>query len=67
MLELNIVFDRYFSADMSSLWPVSQRKKSGADVLNGIAIGPDHVLLTGKLWDKMYKVSFPDWPAFAFR
>lgn len=45
---------------MSALWPVDQRGR--ADVLNGIALGPDHVLLTGKLWDRMYKVVFPDWP-----
>ncbi len=31
-------------------------------MLNGIALGKDHVLLTGKRWDRMYKVTFPDWP-----
>eukprot|EP00580_Thalassiosira_gravida_P012540 CAMPEP_0201652268 /NCGR_PEP_ID=MMETSP0493-20130528/44392_1 /ASSEMBLY_ACC=CAM_ASM_000838 /TAXON_ID=420259 /ORGANISM="Thalassiosira gravida, Strain GMp14c1" /LENGTH=340 /DNA_ID=CAMNT_0048128781 /DNA_START=1 /DNA_END=1023 /DNA_ORIENTATION=+ len=53
--------------DMSSLWPTDQRS-AGADVLNGIALGTDHVLITGKLWDRMYKVDFPNWPTlFASR
>lgn len=47
--------------DMSSLWPASERGNS-EHVLNGIALGKDHVLLTGKKWDRMYKVVFPDWP-----
>lgn len=47
--------------DMSSLWPASKRGNS-ENVLNGIALGKDHVLLTGKKWDRMYKVDFPDWP-----
>ena len=46
---------------MSSLWPVSQGRDPG-NVLNGIAVGKDHVLLTGKNWDRMYKVEFTDWP-----
>ena len=46
---------------MSSLWPASERGDSG-NVLNGIAVGKDHVLLTGKRWDRMYKVKFTDWP-----
>ena len=46
--------------DMSQLWPKSQRG-SGENVLNGIALGKDYVLLTGKRWDRMYKVVFPDW------
>jgi len=46
---------------MSSLWPANQRGGS-ENVLNGIALGKDHVLLTGKRWDRMYKVVFPDWP-----
>ena len=45
---------------MSSLRPTSER--GGAGVLNGIALGDDHVLLTGKNWDRMYKVVFNDWP-----
>ena len=49
------------TVDMSSLWPASQRGNS-EHVLNGIALGKDHVLLTGKNWDCMYKVVFPDWP-----
>lgn len=47
---------------MSSLWPKNER--GGADVLNGIALGKDHVILTGKLWDRMYKIQFPDWQLF---
>lgn len=47
--------------DMSYLW--SQDERDGADVLNGIALGNDHVLITGKLWDRMFKVTFPDWPS----
>ena len=45
---------------MSHLWPVDDR--GDADVLNGIAFGGDHVLITGKLWDRMFKVTFSDWP-----
>ena len=47
--------------DMSSLWPAGERGNS-ENVLNGIAIGEDHVLLTGKRWDRMYKIVFDDWP-----
>jgi len=47
--------------DMSSLWP-RRKRNSGADVLNGIALGEDHVLITGKKWSNMFKVVFPDWP-----
>jgi len=50
--------------DMSSLWPVDQRG-GRENVLNGIALGEDHILLTGKRWDRMYKVKFPDWSIFA--
>ena len=49
--------------DMSSLWPANERGNS-ENVLNGIAIGSDHILLTGKRWDRMYKVTFPDWQLF---
>lgn len=45
---------------MSQLWP--QIDRGDADVLNGIALGDDHVLITGKLWDRMFKVTFSDWP-----
>lgn len=51
--------------DMSSLWPVKDRGSS-ENVLNGIAIASNHVLLTGKRWDRMFKISFDDWPAFTF-
>ena len=47
--------------DMSQLWPKNQRG-GNENVLNGIALGKDYVLLTGKRWDRMYKVQFPDWP-----
>ena len=47
---------------MSSLWPKNER--GGAGVLNGIAKGKDHLLITGKNWDRMYKISFPDWQLF---
>lgn len=46
--------------DMSSLWPSNERGDS-ENVLNGIALGHDHILLTGKQWDRMYKIKFPDW------
>ena len=29
----------------------------------GIAVWNDHILLTGKKWDRMYLVTFPDWPS----
>ena len=45
---------------MSYLWP--QNERGNSDVLNGIALGNDHVLITGKLWDRMFKVTFSDWP-----
>lgn len=48
--------------DMSSLWPASERGNS-ENVLNGIALGKDHVLITGKRWDRMFKVVFLDWPS----
>ncbi|KAL7555255.1 hypothetical protein ACHAWF_018913 [Thalassiosira exigua] len=47
--------------DMSSLRPENSYWSS-ENVLNGIALGKDHVLLTGKRWDRMYKVQFLDWP-----
>ena len=49
--------------DMSSLWPSNERGDS-ENVLNGIALGHDHILLTGKQWDRMYKIKFPDWEIF---
>jgi hypothetical protein len=48
--------------DMSQLWP-SVERGSSENVLNGIALGQDHVLITGKRWDRMYKVTFSDWPS----
>ncbi|EJK67498.1 hypothetical protein THAOC_11462 [Thalassiosira oceanica] len=46
--------------DMSTLWPAGERGNR-ENVLNGIAIGDDHVLLTGKRWNRMYKIVFDDW------
>ncbi|KAL9187698.1 hypothetical protein ACHAXT_006076 [Thalassiosira profunda] len=46
--------------DMSELWPADERGHS-ENVLNGIALGQNHVLLTGKRWDRAFKVVFPDW------
>jgi hypothetical protein len=46
---------------MSQLWPSNERGSS-ENVLNGIALGPGHVLITGKRWDRMYKITFDDWP-----
>ena len=46
--------------DMSTLWPVGERGNR-ENVLNGIAVGSDHVLVTGKRWDRMYKIVFDDW------
>mmetsp|Transcript_12146 Transcript_12146/g.17469 ORF Transcript_12146/g.17469 Transcript_12146/m.17469 type:complete len:743 (+) Transcript_12146:122-2350(+) len=47
--------------DFSQLWP-SKLRGSSENVLNGIALGKDHVLITGKRWDRIYKVDFTDWP-----
>ncbi len=44
--------------DMSMLWPVVERRKKGADVLNGISVSKEDGILyiTGKKWDRMYKL-----------
>ena len=47
--------------DFSEIWPRNQRGSS-ENVLNGIALGKDYVLITGKRWDRIYKVVFDDWP-----
>ena len=47
---------------MSSLYSRSERGGS-ENVLNGIALGVDYVLVTGKQWDRMFKISFTDWPS----
>jgi hypothetical protein len=47
--------------DFSEIWPRKQRGGS-ENVLNGIALGKDYVLITGKRWDRIYKVVFDDWP-----
>lgn len=45
--------------DLSTLYPIE--KRGYVNILNGIALGEDHVLITGKNWDRMYKVRFDDW------
>lgn len=44
--------------DFSRLWPKSQRRSHGADVLNGISISeyPNILYFTGKKWDRMYEI-----------
>ena len=58
---LDLTFISHAKKDMSSLWPANERG-GGENVLNGIAIAKDFVLITGKRWNRMYKVVFPDWP-----
>ncbi|GMH93052.1 hypothetical protein TrVE_jg7787 [Triparma verrucosa] len=46
--------------DFKTLWP-SHERSSSADCFNGIAVLDDDVLMvTGKLWPKMYKVKLDD-------
>ena len=44
--------------DFHDLWLKSDRQKHGADVLNGISISadPDILYVTGKKWDRMFKI-----------
>jgi len=44
--------------DFSQLWPKSDRRKHGADVLNGISISeyPNILYFTGKRWNRMYEL-----------
>ena len=44
--------------DFRDLYPKAQRQQDRADVLNGISISddPDILYVTGKLWDRMFKV-----------
>jgi glutamine cyclotransferase len=46
--------------DFSSLWPKQERTAAGADVFNGISVSspdmPNELYVTGKLWDRMYKI-----------
>jgi glutamine cyclotransferase len=48
------------SIDASDLYSEDDRRRDGADVLNGIAWLPDsgHFLITGKLWPQSYEVEF---------
>lgn len=49
---------RFLSIDFSNLFPKSLRDKLGCDVLNGISVSkdPDILYVTGKKWDRMFKV-----------
>eukprot|EP00533_Pseudo-nitzschia_delicatissima_P004225 CAMPEP_0116085568 /NCGR_PEP_ID=MMETSP0327-20121206/4393_1 /TAXON_ID=44447 /ORGANISM="Pseudo-nitzschia delicatissima, Strain B596" /LENGTH=460 /DNA_ID=CAMNT_0003576565 /DNA_START=97 /DNA_END=1479 /DNA_ORIENTATION=+ len=44
--------------DFSTLWPKGERKRTGADVLNGISVSEnaDELYVTGKLWDRMFTI-----------
>jgi glutaminyl-peptide cyclotransferase len=55
--ETGIVEKEY---DFSSLWPNPERIIHGADVLNGIAVSDveDILYITGKNWDRMFKVRY---------
>mmetsp|Transcript_26818 Transcript_26818/g.39723 ORF Transcript_26818/g.39723 Transcript_26818/m.39723 type:complete len:339 (+) Transcript_26818:79-1095(+) len=46
--------------DMSNIWPKLDRKKEGADVLNGISISKDEDVfyITGKKWNRMFRLKF---------
>jgi glutamine cyclotransferase len=54
--------------DLSDIYPYEQRKKDGADCLNGISVtGKDaeeeeglELWVTGKLWPKMYRIRLID-------
>ena len=52
--ETGIVEKEY---DFSKLWP-EQEQPSGTDVFNGISISedPDILFVTGKLWNRMYRI-----------
>ena len=45
---------------MSNIWPKLDRKKEGADVLNGISISKDEDVfyITGKKWNRMFRLKF---------
>ena len=46
--------------DLSELYPMDERG-GYHNTMNGMALGNDHVLITGKRWDRMFKVRFDDW------
>ena len=46
--------------DLSELYPMEGRG-GYHNTMNGMALGHDHVLITGKRWDRMFKVRFDDW------
>jgi hypothetical protein len=47
-----------FFSDFSMLWPKHERTAAHADVLNGISISadPDVLYVTGKLWNRIFKL-----------
>ena len=46
------------TTDFRQLYPLTQRNKDRADVLNGISVSadPDILYVTGKKWDRMFKI-----------
>lgn len=46
--------------DLSELYPMEERG-GYHNTMNGMALGSDHVFITGKRWDRMFKVRFDDW------
>ena len=50
--------------DFSMLYPYNDRKRQNADVLNGISISDeeDVLYITGKFWDRMFKVKLLNKP-----
>jgi glutamine cyclotransferase len=44
--------------DFSTLWPKTQRQGAAAGVFNGISVSgePDVLYVTGKKWNRMYKI-----------
>lgn len=56
--DLTLVFFRCSHTDFSELFPKRQRRKLGCDVFNGISVteDPDILYVTGKKWDRMFKV-----------
>jgi glutamine cyclotransferase len=48
--------------DLSNLLPEDERRKSDADVLNGIAYDPVNrrIFVTGKRWPKLYEISLTE-------
>ena len=49
---------QYSFQDFSALWPSADRRKNRAGVFNGISISKesDVIYVTGKKWDRMFKI-----------